>query len=71
MKNVQSQFNSLISSNSSLQNDMLSLVKNQAQAELDALNKVISKRKEALSAKKDYYDYDKTLKDKTKDILIL
>lgn len=71
MKNVQSQFNSLISLNSSLQNDMLSLVKNQAQAELDALNKVISKRKEALSAKKDYYDYDKTLKDKTKDIQIL
>lgn len=71
MKNVQSQFNSLISSNSSLQNDMLSLVKNQAQAELDVLNKVISKRKEALSAKKDYYDYDKTLKDKTKDIQIL
>lgn len=71
MKNVQSQFNSLISSNSSLQNDMLSLIKNQAQAELDALNKVISKRKEALSAKKDYYDYDKTLKDKTKDIQIL
>lgn len=71
MKNVQSQFNSLISSNSSLQNDMLSLVKNQAQAELDALNKVISKRKEALSAKKDYYDYDKTLKDKTKDTQIL
>lgn len=71
MKNVQSQFNSLISSNSSLQNDMFSLVKNQAQAELDVLNKVISKRKEALSAKKDYYDYDKTLKDKTKDIQIL
>ena len=71
MKNVQSQFNSLISSNSSLQNEMLSLVKTQAQAELDALNKVISKRKEALSAKKNYYDYDKTLKDKTKDIQIL
>lgn len=63
IKDIQSKYNSLISSNSSLQNDMLSLVKNQAQAELDALNKVISKRKEALSAKKDYYDYDKTLKD--------
>ena len=71
MKNVQSQFNSLISSNSSLQNDMLSLIKNQAQAELDVLNKVISKRKEALSEKEKYYDYDKTLKDKTKDIQIL
>lgn len=71
MKNVQSQFNSLILSNSSLQNDMLSLIKNQAQAELDVLNKVISKRKEALSEKEKYYDYDKTLKDKTKDIQIL
>lgn len=71
IKDIQSKYNSLISSNSSLQNDMLSLVKNQAQTELDALNKVISKRKEALSAKKDYYDYDKTLKDKTKDIQIL
>lgn len=71
IKDIQSKYNSLISSNSSLQNDMLSLVKNQDQAELDALNKVISKRKEALSAKKDYYDYDKTLKDKTKDIQIL
>lgn len=71
IKDIQSKYNSLISSNSSLQNDMLSLIKNQAQAELDALNKVISKRKEAYSAKKEYYDYDKTLKDKTKDIQIL
>lgn len=71
MKDIQSQKNSLISSNSSLQNDMLTLIKNQAQAELDALNKVIDKRKKALSAKKEYYDYDKTLKNKTKDIQIL
>lgn len=71
IKNVESSYNSLISSQSSLQNEMLSLIKNQAQAELDALNKVISKRKEALSAKKDYYDYDKTLKNKTKDIQVL
>ena len=71
IKDIQSQYNSLISSNSSLQNDMLSLIKNQAQAELDVLNKVIDKRKEALSAKKEYYDYDKTLKSKTKDIQLL
>lgn len=71
IKDIQSKYNSLISSNSSLQNDMLSLIKNQAQAELDVLNKVISKRKEALSEKEKYYDYDKTLKDKTKDIQIL
>lgn len=71
IKDIQSKYNSLISSNSSLQNDMLSLIKNQAQTELDVLNKVISKRKEALSEKEKYYDYDKTLKDKTKDIQIL
>lgn len=71
IKDIQSKYNSLISSNSSLQNDMLSLIKNQAQAELDVLNKVISKRKEALSEKEKYYDYDKTLKNKTKDIQTL
>lgn len=71
IKNVESSYNSLMSSQSSLQNEMLSLIKNQAQAELDVLNKVISKRKEALQAKKDYYDYDKTLKNKTKDIQVL
>lgn len=71
MKNIQSQYNSLISSQKSLQSDMVSLIKDQAQAELDALNKVISKRKEAISAEKNYYDYDKTLKSKTKDIQIL
>ena len=55
----------------SSRSSMLDLIKTQAQAELDVLNKVIDKRKEALSAKKNYYDYDKTLKNKTKDIQIL
>lgn len=71
IKDIQSKMSSILSSNSSLNNEMLSLIKNQAQAELDVLNKVISKRKEALQAKKDYYDYDKTLKNKTKDIQVL
>lgn len=71
MKEVQSSINNLISSNSSLQQEALTLIKDQAQAELDVLNKVIDKRKEALKAKKDYYDYDKTLKDQTKDIQLL
>ena len=39
-----------------------------AQAELDALFKLIGARNEALSAKKAYYDFDKSIKDKTKDI---
>lgn len=71
IKEVESSINSLISANSSLQQEALSLIKNQTQAELDVLDKVISKRKEALKAKKDYYDYDKTLKEETKDIQIL
>ena len=40
----------------------------QITAENDALQDLIQARKEALSAKKEYYDYDKTLKSKNKDI---
>jgi len=40
----------------------------QITAENDALQDLISARKDALSAKKEYYDYDKTLKNKNKDI---
>lgn len=39
-----------------------------AQAELDALFKLIDSRNEALQAKKNYYDFDKSIKSKTKDI---
>lgn len=44
------------------------LYKNQAQEELNAINELIDARAEALQKKKDYYDYDKTIKSKTKDI---
>lgn len=44
------------------------LYKSQAQEELNALNELISKREECLQKKKDYYSYDKTIKNKTKDI---
>lgn len=44
------------------------LYKNQAQEELNALNELIDTRSEALQKKKEYYDYDKTIKSKTKDI---
>lgn len=47
---------------------IVSLYKNQAKQEVDALKNIIAKRKEALQAKKDYYDYDKSIKSKTKDI---
>ena len=49
-------------------NAIKDLYKNQAQEELNALNELISKREECLQKKKDYYDYDKTIRNKTKDI---
>lgn len=47
---------------------IIEMYKNQSKAELDALNKVIESRSEALKKKKEYYDYDKTIKSKSKDI---
>lgn len=71
LKDVDANIKSTTANIYSSRNSILELVKSQSQAELDALNKVIDKRKEALSAKKNYYDYDKTLKNKTKDIEVL
>ena len=45
--------------------------KEMEQSELDNLLKLIDLRNEALTAKKNYYDWDKTLKDKNKDIQAL
>lgn len=50
---------------------ILDMVKEQSKTELDALNKVMDARKKALQKKKDYYDYDKQLKDKNKEIALL
>lgn len=47
---------------------IISMYKELDQSELDALFRLIDKRNEALNAKKEYYDYDKTLRGKTKDI---
>ena len=71
LKDVDENIKSTTANIYSSRNSILELVKSQSQAEFDVLNKVIDKRKEALSAKKNYYDYDKTLKNKTKDIEVL
>lgn len=71
LKTVDDNIKNTTANINSSRSSMLDLIKTQAQAELDVLDKVINKRKEALSAKKNYYDYDKTLKNKTKDIQIL
>lgn len=59
---------SSISSINSFKESILDLIEGLAEAELKALQKVVDKRKEALQKKKDYYDYDKTIKGKTKDL---
>lgn len=53
--------------NSSQQN-LISTYIDQITKENEYLQDNISKRKKALDAKKDYYDFDKTIKSKTKDI---
>lgn len=53
------------------QQTIIGIIKDQAQAEQDALFKVIDARKDALQKKKDYYDYDKTIKNKSKEINLL
>lgn len=47
---------------------MLDMYETQIKKENDLLQENIDKRKNALSAKEKYYDYDKTLKKKSKDI---
>lgn len=53
------------------QQAIIGIIKDQAQAEQDALFKVIDARKDALDKKKKYYDYDKTIKNKAKEINLL
>lgn len=53
------------------QQAIIGIIKDQAQAEQDALFKVIDARKDALDKKEKYYDYDKTIKNKSKEINLL
>jgi len=71
IKEYQDKAQSALSTLESSRSSIMSILKNQAKAELDALNKVIDKRKEALKRKKEYYDYDKKLKEQSKDIQAL
>lgn len=48
--------------------EVIDMNKKLAQSELDSLFKLIDARRQALDSKKAYYDYDKTIKGKTKDI---
>lgn len=52
-------------------NAILQIYKDSLQKENDLLQKNITKRQNALKAKQDYYNYNKTLQQKNKDITIL
>lgn len=52
----------------SYQDSLTDLYLNAMQTEVDYLDKIISKRKEALDKKKSYYEYDKKIKSQSKDI---
>lgn len=71
MKENDASLQSAISNANSYRQAIISIIKEQAQAEQDALFKVIDARKEALKKKKEYYDYDKKLKSQTKEINLL
>ena len=71
MSENDSNIQNAIKNANSYKQQILSIVKTQSQKEQDALFKVIDARKEALKKKKEYYDYDKQLKSKTKEINLL
>ena len=52
----------------SYQDSLTDLYMKAMQTEVDYLDKIISKRKEALDKKKSYYEYDKKIKSQSKDI---
>ena len=60
-----------VSSVDNYKDALVDLYSKQLEIENDALQKSITLRKEALQKKKDYYDYDKTLKNSNKDIVNL
>lgn len=70
-KQITSDINSAAKDIYSSQQNLIDMYINQITKENEYLQDNISKRKEALEAKKDYYDYDKTIKNKTKDINVL
>ena len=71
MKNVSDDIRNLLSQTNDARKSIIDSITSQSKAELDAINKVIDARQNLLEKQKEYYDYDKTLKSKTKDIQLL
>ena len=66
-----SNLQSAIKNASNYRDAIVKIVTSQAQAVQDALFKVMDARKKAWQKKKEYYDYDKQLKNKTSEIQLL
>ena len=64
----QSEIRKAASANKDYSDSLISMYKDQIKYENEALQDNIKKRKEALSAKEDYYQYDRKIKTQTKDI---
>lgn len=71
MDDAESKMLSYLKDVQSYQQSMLDIVLNSVETEKDALKDLINARKEALQKKKEYYDYDKNLKDKNKEINLI
>ena len=55
----------------SYQKSLTDLYQNALKTEVDALQKVISKRKEATQAKEEYYSYDRKIREQSNDVNVL
>ena len=71
MEENQSNLNNYLNAANSSRQAILDVVKDQAQEELNYINKLIDARKDLWQRKKEYYDYDKQLGSKTKEIKLL
>ena len=71
MKDVTSNINSTLGEIDKSRDNILTIIKDQTKAELDVISKVIQKHQEALQKKKEYWDYDRQLDDKNKEIQLL
>lgn len=69
--NIEGEIQNLLKNTDSARKTIIDMVTKASKAELDAIFKAIDARKELLKKQNDYYDYDKSLRDKTKDIQLL
>lgn len=71
MEQLNQELMSELSESKSIVDSMVNLYLSQQQKVIDALKEEIEERSNALKKKKEYYDYDKTIRTKTKDIQAL